>query len=372
VLTVGANAAFVASTLGPLHKPRRVLETDHPHYIAMARAPLAGDEAARTPPFCYRVLTPLLAFGLTRAGLGVNASFWLITNASLVGFLCCLHRLLLQRGLDARGAALGVLLAGLTPGAVRWYEYQYWMTDPLCLFLIAAAMVLAEEGRERAVAGVSLLGIAARESYLLVFPWLLAKGARRDGLRTALATTTRVALPSLALFAGIRLLVPAAPGAPLAAVVADAAGFRFRHLLDNQLYLATLGSFGVLVPVLLASPARALAALRQRPEDAVLLGGAYASLLLGTNTERLLAYALPAVLTAALVCVRALQDQAGRWRALVGVTLLLAQAALYLQTPFHGIEGLSLYQPVSFAVVGLMALVWLLAVLLGRGVARRA
>ena len=361
---VAANAAFVASALGPLHKPRKVLETDHSHYIAMARAPFGGDEAARTPPFCYRVLTPLLVFALTRAGLGANAAFWLVTNVSLVGFLFCLHRLLLLRGFGPGVAALGLLLAGLVPGAVRWYEYQYWMTDPLCLFLITAALVLAEQGRERELAGVSLLGVAARESFLLVFPWLLARGAWRGGLRGAVAFTARVALPALALFTAIHVLVPASAAPPLGAVMADAVGFRFRHLLDNQLYLATLGSFGVLVPLVLASPARAAAALRERPEDAVLLAGAYASLLLGTNTERLLAYALPSLLPIALRCFEAIQDAARLPFAVAGGAVLLAQAAFYAWTPFHGIEGLSLYQPVSFAVVGVMAAVWLAAVLL--------
>jgi hypothetical protein len=361
---VAANAAFVASALGPLHKPRTVLETDHSHYIAMARAPFAGDEAARTPPFCYRVLTPLLASALTRAGLGINAAFWLVTNASLVGFLCSLHRLLLLRGLDAGSAALGVLLTGLVPGAVRWYDYQYWMTDPLCLFLVTAALVLAEQGRERALAGISLLGVAARESFLLVFPWLLARGAWRGGLRGAVAPTVRVALPALVLFTAIHLLVPASAAPPLGAVMADAVGFRFRHLFDNQLYLATLGSFGVLLPMVLAAPARAAAALRERPEDAVLLAGAYASLLLGTNTERLLAYALPAVVPIALRCFTAIQEAARLPPALAGGALVIAQAAFYLWTPFHGIEGLSLYQPVSFAVVGVMAAVWLAAVAL--------
>lgn len=365
MLVVGANAAFVASALGPLHKPRQVLETDHRYYIAMARDPFGGDPAARTPPFCYRVLAPLLASALTRAGLGVNAAFWLISNASLVGFLCCLHRLLRLRGQDPGTASLGVVLAGLLPGAVRWYEYQYWMTDPLCLFLITAALVLAEQGRERALPGVSLLGVAARESFLLVFPWLLARGAWRGGLRGAVVSTARVALPGLALFAAIHFLVPASPAPPVGAVMADAVGFRFRHLLDNQLYLVTLGSFGVLVPIVLASPARAAAALRERPEDAVLLAGAYASLLLGTNTERLLAYALPAVLPIALRCFEAIRQAARLPFALAAAAVLLPQAAFYAWTPFHGIEGLSLYQPVSFAVVGTMAAVWLAGVLLG-------
>ena len=39
-------------------------------------------------------------------------------------------------------ADLAVVLMGLTQGAVRWFEYQYWMSDPLCLALVAAAILL--------------------------------------------------------------------------------------------------------------------------------------------------------------------------------------------------------------------------------------
>ena len=355
----------MASALGPLHKPRAVLETDHYHYIAMSRDPLGG-EAAGTPPFCWRILTPLLAFALTRAGLGTNAAFWIVTNACLVGFLSCLYALLVGRGFAPRHAVPGVVLAGLVPGAVRWYEYQYWMTDPLCLFLIAAALVLIAARRDRELLLLSLLGVAARESYVLVFACLLASRLRRDGIASALQATARVALPSLALLAAIRLLVPASPGAPLLAVVGDVIGFRWRHLFDNQLYLATVGAFGVLLPMALAFPARFVAALRERPEDAVLLAGAYASLLVGTNTERLLAYALPAVATVALAGLVRIEEAARLPAGLAGGALVLVQVVFYLLTPFHGAEGLSLYQPASWTVVGLMTGTWIAARALAR------
>jgi hypothetical protein len=326
----------------------------------MAREPFG--EQARTPPYAFRILTPLLVFSLTRTGMGTNAAFWLVTNAALVGFLLCLHLLLQARGFSPGRAALGVVLAGLVPGAVRWYEYQYWMTDPLCLFLVTAALLLAEKGPAAALVVVSLLGVAARESYLLVFPCLLAARLRTRSVGSALAFTARVALPALLLLAAIRLRVPASPAPPLAAVIADTLAFRGRHLLDNQLYLATLGAFGVFLPLALAFPSRVAAALRARPADALLVAGAYASLLLGANTDRLLAYALPAVVPLALGCL----DDA-RWPSALTGLLVLAQAAYYLLTPFHGIQGLSLYQPLSWPVVAGMTAVLVLARLaLGR------
>ena len=352
----------MAATLGPLHKPRQVLETDHVHYIAMARDPFGPDPAARTPPYCYRLLAPLLASALTRAGLGLNPAFWLVSNLGLVGFLFCAYLLLLARGFPTGSALLGVALAGLVPGAVRWYEYQYWMSDPLGLFLLALGLLLVGARRDRALALLGLPGVAARESFLLVYACLLASRWRRDGLPAALAATARVAAPGLALLAAIHALAPTSPAPALAAVVGDALGFRWRHLFDNQLYLASLGAFGVLVPGVLVSPRRALAALAERPEDAVLAAGAYASLLLGTNTDRLLAYALPAALPVALAALQGV-GLTGRTFA---ACLVVAQGAFYVLTPFHGIQGLSLYQPTHWTVVAVMAAVWLV----GRALAR--
>jgi hypothetical protein len=323
----------------------------------MARLPLFGDAAARTPPFCWRVLTPLLAAALTQLGLGVNAAFWLLTNLFLVGFLWCLYVLLVGRGVVARLATLGLVRAGRVPAAVRWYEYQYWMTDPLGLLLVTAALVLIDRGRDRDLLLLSLLGVAARESYVLVFGCLLLSRVRRDGLVAALGSTARVALPALGLLVAIRLWVPASPAPALASVVLDALDFRSRHLLDNQLYLATIGSFGVFVPLVLLCPGSAVTALRQRPGDLALVAGAYASLLLGTNTDRLLAYALPAVVAALLPCVARLAE--ARSLALVGGGLVLAQGLFYALTPFHGSVGLSLYQPTSGPILAVMGAVWL-------------
>lgn len=351
---VAANAAWVASALGFLHKPRAVLETDHYHYIAMARDPFGEDEAARTPPYAYRVLAPLLVHALTRAGLGSNAAFWLLTNAALVGFLFGLHRLLLARGLSPGRATLGVVLAGLVPGAVRWYEYQYWMTDPLALSLVTAGLLFAERGRDKALLLVCLLGVATRESLLLVLPCVFASRSRTEGAVPALKATAVVAVPALALLAAIHVFVPSSPAPPVAAVVADSLAFRWRHLFDNQLYMATVGAFGVLVPIVLARPSRAASLLHERPQDALLLAGAYASLLLGVNTDRLLAYALPALLPLAMACLEVEWGSSG----LLAGALLAAQLLFYGLTPFHGIQGLSLYQPSNALVVAVMVAAW--------------
>lgn len=59
-LLVAANAGYVASKLGFVHRVRAVMETDHKHYIHMATNP----EEPEDPPYAFRVATPKLARGL--------------------------------------------------------------------------------------------------------------------------------------------------------------------------------------------------------------------------------------------------------------------------------------------------------------------
>ena len=286
------NAAYVVSSLGLLHKPRKVLETDHLRYIEMARDPLGAEQLARTAPFCWRVLTPWLAFLLTKSGLSLNAAFYLLTNVFLFAFLFTLFLWLRDQGLGLRECLLGQALVGLQQGAVRWYEYQYWMTDPLCLFLVVLALRLIAQRRDGALGVVSVAGVLARESYLLVLPGYVLRRLREDGS----APASRGRWPSPALAVGalllVRLAIAPSNEPDTLRTIERALAFRWRHLLDNQLYLASFGSFGVLLPMALLLPGQLTAWARTRYDHAVLVAGAYLSLALGNNTERLLAYAL--------------------------------------------------------------------------------
>jgi len=355
-LIVVGDAAWVAHALGLVHRPKQVLETDHRSYIAMA---LEGPLAAHTDaPFCWRLLTPALVNAAVAAGADVNVAFYALTSLALFGFLFTLHRLLLRLGFEPRFAALGLVLAGLLQGAVRWYHYQYWMTDPLGLFLLALAFLLVETRRDAALALLGALAAANRETSLIVFPYHLARGLRAGGGWRALARSVAVAVPAVLVLGGIRYGLVPRPDESLVATVREALGFRWRHLFDNQLYLASLGSFGVLLPLALLHPSRLGAWLCRRPQEAVVMAVAYASLALANNTERLLAYALPVAVPAALRGLRAGLDAGRLPFAPVAALVLGLQLLYYVTTPFHGILGLSLYQPVNWVIVVAMAAFW--------------
>lgn len=352
------NVAYVSSYVGFVHKPRKVLETDHYRYIEMAEGPDNPDPLARTAPFCWRVLAPFVAYLMTKGGLTLNQAFYIATNTFLFGFLFVFFLYLRMLGHRLGVALLGLALVGLLQGAVRWYEYQYWMTDPPCLFFLVLAFYLAEGRRERWLRLTAPLGVLARESYLLVFPYYLLHEAKRGGWRQGLVRTATLAAIPLAVLCLLRLvIVPTNPHSALD-TARNALAFRSRHLLDNQMYLLTVGAFGVLVPLALLFPKRIWPFCRTRYDEAVFVAMVYASLAVASNTERLLAYALPVVLPAAL---RSLEGFAARTRiplALAGSVALGLQGLLYARARFAGEQGVSLYQPADAVVAAAMVLFW--------------
>jgi hypothetical protein len=355
LLVLGGNVAVVSARLGLLHRARRVQETDHRHYIEMARGREGLAELAQAPPYCFRVAIPALARGLSRAGLGLDPAFFLLTNLALFGFLFTLWLYLGDLGFALPLRVTGLLLLGLTQGAVRWFEYQYWMTDPAGLFLVALAFLLIRRDRRVALGAVSLVAAFVRETYVLVYPYDVLHQLRRGvALPRALGRTAAVAVLPAAVLVGLRwLIVPNQPD-DFAASVADSLGFRWRHLGDNQLYVLTLGAFGVLVPLLLLLPSRLLRLVRDHFDQAAALALVYATLVISNNTERPLAYALPVVLPAALWCLREFLRATGLPAAPVLAACVALQALFYSQQRWGGL-GDSIYQPTSVVVAAAMA-----------------
>jgi hypothetical protein len=353
----------VSSALGLIHRPRQVRELDHFHYIAMAEAPpgRAEDPRAAERPFCYRILVPALVQQIVAvSGLGLNTVFWGTSQLALVAFLFTLFALLRGLGFGIDAALLGVALTALTPGAVRWYAYQYWMPDPLCLWLVTLALLLARHERFARVGFVAFGAALTRESWVLIPAFATLLWMRRRGSRS-LVQALLVFAPAAAAMLAVRLSIVPGSGPTLLEASREMLAFRVRHLLDNQLYFATVGSFGVLVPLLALRAKRAWDAARARPEDAALVLLAYGSLAFANNTDRLLVYALPALLPPALRAVEAVSERVGRVVA-IGAALVV-QAWFYAITPGWGISGLSVYQPIRWSVVVLCL------VILGAGVA---
>ena len=361
VALLALNMLSVAVVLGFLHKAKQVKEYDHWRYIEMARGPEGQAALQHEPPYCFRLAVPALARGLMRIGLSENGSFFLITNSSLFGFLLLLWLHLRDLGFSLPLRVTGLLVTGFTQGAVRWFEYQYWMSDPVALFLVMLAFFLVERERWRAVAAVSVAAAFVRETYVLVYPYLFLRELRLGRrLGGALARTAAVAVVPMAVLVAIRRLVtPNQPDAFVAGVV-DSMGFRIDHLFDNQLYVVTLGAFGVLVPLVLLFPSRLASLARRHFDRALYVASVYATLVISNNSERPLSYALPALVPAGLFCLRAFLDETRLPLVPVCAAVVLLQVLFWTGQRFAEI-GMSIYQPVNWTTVGAMLGAWLVA-----------
>jgi len=211
-----------------------------------------------------------------------------------------------------------------------------------------------------------------RETYVIVYPYLFlrelrlarstgsAQRADWRGLRAAFARAAAVAALPLAILVAIRMLV--APNQPddFVSGIADSMTFRANHLLDNQLYVVTIGAFGVLVPLVLLFPARLPGLARRHFDRALYVLSVYATLVISNNNERPLAYALPALVPAALFCLRAFLDET-RAPLLPVLGAVVALQLLFWWGQRFAEIGMSIYQPVNWTTVAAMTIAWLTA-----------
>jgi hypothetical protein len=359
-LLVAANASYVASKLGFVHRVRAVMETDHKHYIHMAERP----DEAEDPPYAFRVATPRLARGLMAWGLSVNQAFYVITQLSLVAFLACTFLFLRARGFAPEISGLCVTLMGLTQGAVRWFEYQYWMSDPLCLALVTAAILAIElDTSWRMAVALAFLAGFVRESFVLVLPFAFFNTLRRHDLKQAILRTAAIAVA----FFGVSLtlhavITPIAPDDWWSGVV-DSMAFRYRRLLESQWYVLTIGTWGVFAPLAAAHFPAFLRRMRENLDLTFLALATYGTLVISNNTERPLAYAWPAVAAAGAAGFRSLLLRVparlgNPFPRLAGVCLG-AQLVHFGLTRWNDLAGSSLYQPANYVVTGVLLALWL-------------
>ncbi len=363
VVLIGVNIAYVASFTGFIHPPSVVLETDHYRYLEMARGPeiYAQSRLAHEPPFCWRLLVPFLAYLFSQTGLNLDPSYFLITNGFLIGYLLFFYAYLKRTGLKAGYALLGISLVALTPGAVRWYEYQYWMTDPAGLFFVVLAFYLIERGNYPGLLAVSAVAITARETFLAVPVYYFFYLWKRRGLKAAAGRSWPVILLPVLLLFLIRYYIITADGYDAPGIARGVIAFRWENLWPDQLYLLTLGSFGVVFPLLLLFPGRIIGWARANFDKLIFTLIIYLSLAAGYNTDRLLAYALPVLLIPALGNLERLARVLGGHRAGLAALAVAVQLFFYLSTRFYGLPAVSIFQPASVPVIAAMFLVWLAA-----------
>jgi hypothetical protein len=359
LLALALNAGYVSAHLGFVHRARQVRESDHHHYIEKAEGDAGRKALADAPPYVWRVLTPLLARGLMRAGLSVNAAFYLITNLSLFGFLLVLFLYLREVGFDRALALTGLALVAFMQGAVRWFEYQYWMSDPPCLLLVALAFWLVRREKHAALGLVSVVAALVRETYVIVYVHYFLHLWKRRSWREAVVRTLAVSALPLAILVALRLAIVANQPDDLVASFHENVDFRLRHLFDNQWYVLTVGTWGVLFPLFVLYPGRIWTLARRHFDQLAPALAVYASLAVSNNTERPLAYAVPALLPAALHNLRAFLEETRLPATFIVALAVALQAFFWWQTRLFEM-GMSIYQPANLAVAAAMFGFWVL------------
>lgn len=355
---VSYNIYYVASNLGLLHSPTIFGPlADHHRYLAMAQGPENCDENpfCRLAPYCYRILTPWVVYLLTKMGLDSNLAFFLLTHTFLVLFLFTLYGYLRSVGIGVYYALLGLALTGMLQGAVRWYGVQYWMPDPMSLFLLTLAFYLIKKEKTVWLFIVSAIAVTNRETHILVFPYYFLYHLKRGGVQSAATRTVLIAGIPLAILLVIRSATAAFPEEPVIATMQWIVAWRFQNFWNSQLYYCTVGAFGVIFPLWLLFPGKLIAHWKKNYDQTIVIVIVYATLLVGVNTDRLLAYAIPAVLPIAIKNLRAFIYLSRLPAIIVAFVVLLLQAVFYFQTLF--LE--SMVQPVNFNVTISLVLFWI-------------
>ena len=238
------------------------------------------------------------------------------------------------------------------------------MSDPLCLALVAAAILLIElDTTWRAAIVIAFVAGFVRESFVLVLPFAFFRTLSRHSVKEAVGRTLALAAP----FFGVSLILHAviAPIAPddWWSGIVDSMGFRYRRVFENQWYVLTVGTWGVFVPLMLADARGCARRVRENLDLTFLTLATYGTLIISNNTERPLAYAWPAIAAAGAA---GFQQLAAGLKVpfrnpfqRLAVMCIGAQMIHFGLTRWNDYSGSSLYQPANYLVTAVMLALWL-------------
>ena len=290
-------------------------------YVAMANTNPLDFHLA---PFCWRVLVPLLAWA---SPFALQDSFLAVTLLSATASGALLYFLARSFGAD-RSIGLGAIVLFYGVGwATRFQVADFWIPDSAATAFSIAAMLAAKTRRPVPFAILLAVGVLAKESVVFVAPLFYTLNAKSPLDRTALAQTTVGAFPAVLVLVLLRVLIPQQNGdmtyiASLPEIIArfpdlyphyDYAD-QFRLVAYEQRYQErdwhmlrqfTVGAFGLLLLMLASAGAWARPRLALQLSPFVAL--AMFQLLFATDTERLIAFATPALIVLAVAGFTALQ-----------------------------------------------------------------
>jgi hypothetical protein len=157
-------------------------------------------------PYCWRLLQPLAVHLLP---FPARVSFRIVTLASLLLTPVLLFFLLRRLGFSPLLALIGFFAFHSFGYATKFVLFDFWLPDALSFLFITLLILLLLQGRWRAFALLLPLGFLAKESVLFALPLAYSLTSKTLFDREAFRRTALAALPALALFAIVRISIPA-------------------------------------------------------------------------------------------------------------------------------------------------------------------
>lgn len=322
---------------------------DHMAYLAMARDGLGAPGKASAPPFCWRILTPVLAGALP---LPEPAAFFVLSFVLVAASTFLIWILLRREGFTQSEALLGEVVYLSFFWAVGFNLWSYMMVDALSILLVIAGLVVLGNrsmpaGRRRLIlAALMILGALNKESFLVLAAAFFVDEVRRGGgpVASRVALAAACVAPAAAAALLVRLSItpdpsqmPEFPNYSLWAVITEMISNRLGHL-GAWFAEALIDPWGpmVLTPLILA-PGRSARWLAERPHLAALLGMALLQTFAGTSVGRLVIVAAPVAVLFAVESLRALPGHAG-WRGPLLALLALQFLFQYLRRTTLGLS----------------------------------
>jgi len=357
-----------------------VAKQDHVVYLAMSRdGPGAGGPAS-TPPYCWRILVPMLARWIP---MPPADSYLAIVVVSLAGTALCLYGLCRRAGHPHAAGLAGIGLFLTIFWAVGLNLWNPFMVDAPILLLTAAGLVALEHPRWQparrriVVASIMVLGALTKESILALTACAVVHEWRteRSGVPRRVVACAAIAGPALATLLLVRLWIQADPGLMPEfenySLWTAFSTMAWKRLADLPRWAieALVDPWGPLVVVpLLVSARRAWGWGAAFPHRVVLVLVAFSQTLVATSVGRLVVIASP------VICLFAVEELWSRSRraahpALAVSTLLSLQFLFqYARRTTFGL-GLPPFEPhpwvtaayIVRAVVFGAVLVWWLA-----------
>jgi hypothetical protein len=177
--------------------------SDNDSYVAMAKRPFSDDYLVQRSPYCYRIAAPVLASELSRVGLDVCWSFWILTVLCVALAALGVVELGTTWGLTITEGCLAA--TAFVSGAKVLNSYMIVLVDPGAW---AATFWAWTAWRRRAIGAtfvLACLGVAWRETSIFLMVPIAADALRQRDRRVG---ATVVGAGSLAVIAALHATLP--------------------------------------------------------------------------------------------------------------------------------------------------------------------